>query len=718
MNLKRVLIPVLMLASLALGAQDYTHYVNTFQGTHNTPEFSHGRLQPIVCTPHSDNIWVASGFTYAEPKFNGITICGLNISTDPNATRKPVLDGKSTVGRPECLKMKLDNGTIFEVAPTANGGIMQVAFSKKGDASLEFRAAGEHQFQYDPKSRRLTGYIANENFNYVRTDNAYIVVELSQACISINNSDNKVKLTYKKGSKVTVKAAFSKINAEQAQLNFDREVAAKDFAGVRADAMATWNAALGRIAVEGGTEEQRKTFYSCLYHTMLRPARDFETNAEGKDFFSYNNEIHEGKYHTNPILWDAFRCLFALDNIIDTELQQEYLPSLIKGKEITGWWPTGHVMIGNHAISVLCDAWAKGIRCFDPAEVLRIYVDEITTEKLETDKNVAYNADHLRGFGRMGHEEYFTLGYISYPQDTDRVMETTAKTLEYNYDDFCAWKLAKMTGLKFYEDLFAKHIYNYRNMYDPSDGFFKGRDRNGVFDTDFNPYEWGGAFVEGNGWQWRFFVPQDPKGMIELMGGKEKFEANLDEVFTAPGDSVLCGGYGFMIHEITEAVAGGQGQYAQGNEPCFHVMHLYDYIGKPWKAQSWLRDSMERLFDSTEKGFPGDEDGGAMSAWYVFNAMGFYPVTPGVAEYAIGSPLFNKITISLENGGNFVILANGNGAGKPYIAKATLNGSQYDHNYITHEAIMNGGELVFDMSADPCYTRGTKDEDSPYSMTE
>jgi predicted alpha-1,2-mannosidase len=406
-----------------------------------------------------------------------------------------------------------------------------------------------------------------------------------------------------------------------------------------------------------------------------------------------------------------------LNNIIDKDLQEEYLPSLVRTQDLLGWWPNGHVMIGNHAISVLCDAWAKGIRCFDPEDVLGRYVSEITKSQLERDVNAAYNAEHLRGFGRMGFEDYFSIGYIPFPQGTNRVMETTSKTLEYNYDDFCAWKLARMAGLDFYKNVFARHIFNYRNVYDPSDGFFKGRDREGKFDEDFNPYEWGGPFVEGNGWQWRFFVPQDAAGMMSLMGGKDGFVKNLDALFAAPSDSALCGGYGFMIHEIYEAMAGKQGQYAQGNEPCFHVMHLYNYAGKPWKAQEWLRDSMERLFDSSEKGFPGDEDGGAMSAWYVFNAMGFYPVTPGVAQYSIGSPLFDKVTVSLPDGGTFTIKAEGNGPGNVYIESATLDGKEYVHNYLDHSAVVSGGTLVLKMSPKPNLTRGTSPEDAPYSMS-
>ena len=358
-------------------------------------------------------------------------------------------------------------------------------------------------------------------------------------------------------------------------------------------------------------------------------------------------------------------------------------------------------------------------RTFDPEQALEYYYDEITYSWVDTLEDRAYNIEHIRGNGRLGFEEYFTKGYISFPQNTKRVIESTSKTIEYNYDDFCAYKLAQMTGNTFWENVFAKHIYNYRNVFDPSDGFFKGRDATGAFDEDFNPYEWGGPLVEGNAWQWRFAVQQDAAGMMDLMGGEQAFIDNLDEIFAAPADSSLdlWGGYGFRIHEITEAAAGGQGQYAQANEPCFHVIHLYSHAGQPWKGQPKLRDSLQRLFDSSAKGFPGDEDGGAMSSWYIFNCMGFYPVTPGVAEYTFGSPLFDKITIHLEDGKDFVIEVENNAPDHVYISSVQLNGEDYAPSFLRHEDIMNGGKLTFIMSDVPARERGRALSDRPYSLS-
>ena len=699
----------LMLSVMESGAEGLTDYVNTFQGSHNTEDFSHGRLSPLAVLPHSQAAWSPSGFSFVQGRVNGLSCLGLSIQ--PAAD--PVFDRSEYEGKPEYLKIRLKGGPLMEAAPTSHGGVVTLTFPKKSNALVTLAGNGASRMDADPSSRSVSGFVINRSPHHLVTDTVWFHLDFDRDFIVADG----IRLDFGKGGKVTMRAVFSKISMEQAGLNYERELKGRSFRDVREEARVKWNSVLGKIQVEGGTDVQRRTFYSCLFRAMLRPAIDYETDEAGIARHRFNGVLYEGKYHTNPILWDAFRCLLPLNNLIDTGLQEEYLPSLIKTKDLLGWWPNGHVMIGNHAISILCDAWAKGIRNFDPEDVLRRYMDEVTASRLETDINVPYNAEHLRGFGRMGFEEYFSLGYISYPQGTDRVMETTSKTLEYNYDDFCAWKLARMAGLPFYEKVFDRHRYNYRNVYDPSDGFFKGRDREGRFDEDFNPYEWGGPFVEGNGWQWRFFVPQDIAGMASLMGGEEGLEKNLDALFAAPADSVLHGGYGFRIHEINEAVAGNQGQYAQGNEPCFHVMHIYNYVGKPWKTQEWLRQSMETLFDDSEKGFPGDEDGGAMSAWYVFNAMGFYPVTPGVAQYSIGSPLFNKITISLDSGDKFVILAKGNGPGRPYIASATLNGKEWTSNYLPHEEVAGGGELVLEMSSAPRKERGIQPSNHPYSMS-
>jgi predicted alpha-1,2-mannosidase len=372
-----------------------------------------------------------------------------------------------------------------------------------------------------------------------------------------------------------------------------------------------------------------------------------------------------------------------------------------------GWLPswsfpaeTGGVMIGNHAISLLADAWAKGIHSFNPDTALKAYFHEAT------------HTGNGR-FGRSGWKDYFTLGYIPYPKGG---IGATAKTLEYAYDDFCGYQLAKMTGNKFYEGIFRRQMYNYRNVFDTVTDFVRGRDLAGEWNENFNPFQWGGPFVEGNAWHYTWSVFQNVQDLICLMGGDKKFVAKLDAVFDA-SDSVDVGTYGHPIHEMREMKRGGMGQYAQGNEPIQHMIYLYDYAGAPWKTQRHIRAAMERLYNATENGYPGDEDEGEMSSWYVLSALGIYSVCPGTDQYVIGSPIFRKATLTLENGRQFIIEAAHNSSRNVYIQSATLNGRPYHHNWITYGDIMKGGVLKFDMGARPNFKRGTAQEDRPFSLS-
>ena len=688
---------------------------NAFQGTWNTAEFSHGRCNPSVGAPQANFFWNPSGLNYVEAKWSGYGGGGLTLIplSSPDASPRQSFDRDKAVGMPHYMRIAKADGTVGELTALDCTAALRFTYPGKGKTPQYVLLQGVGA-DADINGRVISG----QTMGWRRSRTFYILS--FDRDFTAERRGRDVLLTFGASRlPVNVTVAESRISGEQARLNYSREAEGKTFDDVRAASLALWNDALGRIEIEGGTTEQRKTFYSCMYHTYLRPSRYYETDAAGKDHYAWDGVVYEGRYHSNPILWDAYRCLFSLHNIINPSIEEDYVKSLVRTKELTGSWPSGHVMIGNHAISVLADAWAKGIRTFDPAVALDYYFDEITYSWVDTLDDRDYNIEHIRGNGRLGFEEYFAKGYISFPQDTKRVIESTSKTIEYNYDDFCAYKLAQMTGNRFWEDVFAKHIYNYRNVFDPSDGFFKGRDASGRFDEDFNPYEWGGPLVEGNAWQWRFAVQQDAAGMMDLMGGEQAFIDNLDAVFAAPADSSLdlWGGYGFRIHEITEAAAGGQGQYAQANEPCFHVVHLYSHAGQPWKGQPKLRDSLQRLFDSSAKGFPGDEDGGAMSAWYIFNCMGFYPVTPGVAEYTFGSPLFNKITIHLEDGKDFVIEAEGNAPDKVYISSVKLNGKDYSPSFLTHADVMKGGKLTFTMSDVPAKERGRALSDRPYSLS-
>jgi predicted alpha-1,2-mannosidase len=410
---------------------------------------------------------------------------------------------------------------------------------------------------------------------------------------------------------------------------------------------------------------------------------------------------------TDTGFWDTFRAQFPLNTLLQPTMHGRYMQALLDAYAQCGWLPSwsfpseGGSMIGNHAISLFADAWAKGIRTFKPEQALEAYAHEAQNKGPWGPSN-----------GRDGWKEYYELGYVP----CNKYREATAKTLEYAYDDFCGYNLAKMTGNTVYQNIFSRQMYNYKNVYNPATRFMEGKDNDGNWRPKFDPTEWGGPFTEGNAWHWQWSVFQDIQGLVNLMGGNQNFTSKLDSVFSEP-NKVNVGSYGGMIHEMTEMVAANMGQYAHGNQPIQHMPYLYNYAGQPWKSQFHARDIMYKLYNSTENGYPGDEDQGQTSSWYVLSALGFYSVTPGTGQYVLGSPMFSKITISLENGKKFIIDAAANNRENVYIQSATLNGIPYTHNFINHADLLNGGTLKLQMASKPDQTRGLAPADKPYSLT-
>src|SRR5690606_32663838 len=391
------------------------------------------------------------------------------------------------------------------------------------------------------------------------------------------------------------------------------------------------------------------------------------------------------------------------------EMQGRYMQSLLDAQQQAGFLPTwsnpgmSGVMIGNHAISLLTDAWVKGVRTFNPDSALHAYYHEVTNKGFYGGSN-----------GRQGWEDYFIKGYIPYKDD---LHESTAKTLEYAYDDFCAYQLAKMTGNKFYENIFARQMYNYVNVFDKDSKFMRGRLANGEWMPDFDPVEWGGAFTEANAWQYTWSVMHDINGLINLIGGVDRFNAKLDSLFTME-QTIKYGSYKQEIHEMREMLLAKMGHYAHGNQPVQHVAYLYKFSGQPWKSQERTRKVMSQLYTASEHGFPGDEDQGGMSSWYVLSALGIYSVCPGTDEYVLGSPVFEKATVKLENGKEFVVTAKNNSRQNVYIQSAKLNGVPYDKNFIQYEDIIQGGKLEFVMGASPNMNRGVSIESRPFSLSQ
>lgn len=730
--------------------KDLVQYVNTLQGTNSTYELSWGNTYPTTAVPYPMNSWSpqtgknGDGWKY---QYSATTIRGFQpthqcspwvgdygvFSLMPvselvveESKRATPFSHEKEVAKPHYYKVTLENGITTEFSPTTRSAHFRFSFPAKGDAFLVLDGYTKtSQVQIDVANHRITGYVHNGAFS-PKTHKNYFIIQFDKPFVSYGTWENRKNTIQKnnlsregegigayvqfaKGSKVQAKVSTSYISPEQAEVTMTRELGKHSSVEVTKQAAAdVWNQLLNRVLVEGGTEEDMKTFYSCMFRANLFSHKFYEEKEDGSPYYysPYDEKIHDGYMFTDNGFWDTFRSQFPLTNILHPTMQGQYMQALLDAQEQCGWLPSWSFpsetggMVGNHSISLLTDAWVKGIRTFDPEKALKAYAHE------------AMNKGPWGGAnGRVRWKDYYQLGYIPYPES----MGSTAQTLEYCYDDFCAYQLAKMTGNKFYEEVFARQIYNYKNVYDPSVGFMRGRKLDGSW-ADFDAFEWGGPYCEGNAWHYNWSVFHDVQELIDLTGGDERFVAKIDSVFALPG-IVKYGTYGTKIHEMLEMELAKMGQYAQGNQPIQHMIYLYSYAGQPWKTQYWIRQVMDRLYNSSENGYPGDEDQGGMSSWYVLSALGIYSVCPGTDEYVLGSPKFRKATITMEDGKKFVIEAKGNSKDNVYIQNATLNGKRHTRNYIHYSDIVNGGVLELQMGNQPEKTRGTAKEDRPFSLS-
>lgn len=730
--------------------KDLVQYVNTLQGTNSTYELSWGNTYPTTAVPYPMNSWSpqtgknGDGWKY---QYSATTIRGFQpthqcspwvgdygvfslmpvseLVVDESKRATPFSHDKE-IAKPHYYKVTLENGITTEFSPTTRSAHFRFSFPAKGDAFLVLDGYTKtSQVQIDVANHRITGYVHNGAFS-PKTHKNYFIIQFDKPFVSYGTWENRKNTIQKnnlsregegigayvqfaKGSKVQAKVSTSYISPEQAEVTMTRELGKHSSVEVTKQAAAdVWNQLLNRVLVDGGSEEDMKTFYSCMFRANLFSHKFYEEKEDGSPYYysPYDEKIHDGYMFTDNGFWDTFRSQFPLTNILHPTMQGQYMQALLDAQEQCGWLPSWSFpsetggMVGNHSISLLTDAWVKGIRTFDPEKALKAYAHE------------AMNKGPWGGAnGRVRWKDYYQLGYIPYPES----MGSTAQTLEYCYDDFCAYQLAKMTGNKFYEEVFARQIYNYKNVYDPSVGFMRGRKLDGSW-ADFDAFEWGGPYCEGNAWHYNWSVFHDVQGLIDLTGGDERFVAKIDSVFALPG-IVKYGTYGTKIHEMLEMELAKMGQYAQGNQPIQHMIYLYSYTGQPWKTQYWIRQVMDRLYNSSENGYPGDEDQGGMSSWYVLSALGIYSVCPGTDEYVLGSPKFRKATITMEDGKKFVIEAKGNSKDNVYIQNATLNGKRHTRNYIHYSDIVNGGVLELQMGNQPEKTRGTAKEDRPFSLS-
>ena len=758
MNIKKFSLIVLFFTGVLNATtdpvKDLVEYVNTLQGTNSKFELTRGNTYPTIALPFGMNTWSpqtarngdgwkyqyfkdtirgfqqahqCSSWTNDYAVFSLMPVSGqLKLS---DLERGAKFNHDNEIAKPHYYKVDFDNGITTEVSPSLRGSHMRFSFPKNEKAYIVIDGyTGASGIKIDRKNRQITGFVRNgRGMDRVKGFKNYFVIQFDKSFQEAGIWENRngktwenqtskegegigAYIQFKGGQKVQAKIASSYVSLDQAQLNLKRELGKdRNLEQTKANAKAIWNKQLSKILVEGGTEAQMRTFYSCFFRASLFSRKFYEINENGDPFYysPYDGKVHNGYMYTDTGFWDTFRGQFPLNAILYPEMHGNYVSALVDAYHQRGWLPSWSFpsesggMIGNHAISLLADAYVKGLKTFNPEEALEAYYHEATNESPIGPSS-----------GRQGWKEYFTLGYIAYPD----VREATAKTLEYAYDDFCGYQLAKASGNKYYEEIFGRQMYNYKNVYDPEVGFMRGRKKNGEWVENFDPFEWGGPFTEGNAWHYLWSVFQDPQGLINLMGGNDNFISKLDEVFTSP-NTVHVGTYGGKIHEMTEMQMANMGQYAHGNQPIQHMIYLYNYAKQPWKAQYHARNVMDKLYDYTENGYPGDEDQGQTSSWYVLSALGFYSVCPGTNQYVLGSPVFKKTTITLENGNKFVINAPKNDKDHVYIEAASLNGQNYTKNFITYDDILTGGTFDLKMSTSPNKERGTGERDKPFSLS-
>ncbi|MBR8537423.1 GH92 family glycosyl hydrolase [Carboxylicivirga sediminis] len=737
-----------------LQVDDPVEYVNTLMGTDSEFALSNGNTYPAVATPWGMNFWTPQtnkmgdgwGYQYDAHKIRGIkqthqpspwindyAAFSLMAVTGElkfkEEERQSWFSHKAETAKPHYYQVYLaDYDVNVEVTPTERAA--QFRFTFPENESSYVLVDGFHQGSYVkiiPEENKVIGYCRNNSGGVPENFHNYFVIEFDKAFSEVQtwNKDELqntaeaegyhvgavLKFKTQKGEKVHAKVASSFISYEQAQLNLNREIGNDSFDSTKEKAHKAWATELNKIKVEGGTIDQQRIFYSTLYRVLLFPRKFFEYNENNEvvHYSPYNGEVLPGYMFTDNGFWDTFRAVFPFFTIMYPELNNQIMEGLVNTYKESGWLPEwaspGHrgCMIGSNSAVNIADAYLKGMRDYDIETLYEAIL-----------KNTESYNEEITSVGRYGASYYNELGYVPYNVG---IHENAARTLEYAFADYNIYKLAKALDKPQEEiDLFAKRAQNYRNLFCSDNNLMRGKNADGTFQEPFSAFKWGGAFTEGNSWHYTWSVFHDVEGLKNLMGGNEAFVGMLDKVFDLPpvfDDSY----YGFPIHEIREMQIMNMGQYAHGNQPIQHMPYLYAYAGQPWKTQYRVREIMDKLYTPNPDGYCGDEDNGQTSAWYVFSAMGFYPVCPGEDMYVFGSPVFDKVTVQLPNGNELVIASDNNSKENVYVQKLTLNGVQWDKNYIEHEALLKGGLLKFTMGAEPNTKRGVSANTYPPSMS-
>ena len=729
-------------------------WVNPLIGTDSDYGISNGNTYPAIAMPWGMNFWtpqtgnMGDGWAYT---YKSNRIKGFKQTHQPSPwmndygqfsimpvtgelkfkeeERQSWFSHKAETVTPYYYSVYLaDHNVTTEITPTERAARFRFTFPETDKAYIVIDAFDKGSYvKIIPSERKIIGYTTKNSGGVPENFKNYFVIIFDKD-FQLNSTFNgdvlgntlEMKADHagavigfktKAGEKINAQVASSFISYDQAELNL-KEIEGNNFDQLKEKGKTIWNKELGRIKVDGGTPDQMGTFYSCLYRSLLFPRKfyEFVQNKKIVHYSPYNGKVLPGYMFADTGFWDTFRALYPFLNLMYPELNTQMQEGLSNAFDESGWLPEWSspglrdIMVGNNSASIVSEAYLKSgkVRNYDIENLYKALI------------HGANNAGPLKAVGRAGAASYNTLGYVP----NDEVNESAARTLEYAYDDFAIYQLAKALHKPQSEiDCYKKRSFNYKNLFDPKYNLMRPKNKDGKFMEPFDPFQWFNGFTEGNSWHYSWSVFHDVQGLVDLMGGKQVFVSQLDKVFSSPPIFASKNFTGGVIHEMREMQIANMGQYAHGNQPIQHMIYLYNYAGEPWKAQYWVRETMNRMYHAAPDGYCGDEDNGQTSAWYVFSSLGFYPVTPASDQYVIGAPLFKKVTIELENGKNITINAPQNGDQNRYIKGMKINGKADTKNWLSHSDLMKGAVLDFNMSSTPNKKRGINKEDFPYSLS-
>ena len=726
--------------------EDLTHCVNPLQGTDSVPSFSRGNTLPLVSRPFGMTHW-SPQTSEAERWFftpDRHELMGVRATHQPSPwmsdyghftvmaqTGEPALGAAARTSayraedfevHPHSLSVLLQRGNVrLEMTPTERCAVFRFTFPT-GEAGRVIIGA-HSQAALHPERRLITGcsrlnsggvprgfgcYFAavfDQGWRRALPTRAGEIVE-GQATLDGERVGAMAEFAPPPSGQVVLRIGTSFISAEQALRNLEHEVGDRNFDSLRAEGEAVWNETLGRIQVEGGTDDQRRTFYSCLYRAHLFPRMFHEPDAGGRPihYSPYDGQVYPGVLYTDNGFWDTYRTVYPLLSLIQPVRLGEIIQGFVNASKEGGWlpnWPSpGYraCMIGTHIDAVIADACVKGITGFDREAAYAGMVKHANTP-----------VEGEKGYGRIALSEYLGLGYVP----ADKYDHATARTLDYAYDDFCLSQVAGVLGKHEEQAEYRKRALSYRNVYDLTMTFMRGKNADGGWQEPFDPHAWGDPFIEGSAWQFNITVPHDPAGLTALMGGPAKLLAKMDRLLYQP-PTFRPGTYGQVIHEMAEMAAVDFGQYDQGNQPVHSFLYFYAAAGSPWKTQYWVRRVLDVLY--TPDSLPGDEDNGEMGSWYVLNALGLGPLCPGVPEYVLVSPLFPAARLHLPGGKTLLIEATGASAANAYIQTVSLDGQDHSPLCISHAALIGGGHLTIALGPEPP-ERPLATSDLPFSVS-